>query len=288
MPLLLASSSRICKPVSDKMNCPGCGSEVREGANFCGQCGRKLERPSAFVATITLNTPPSAPKKERGKAGPLPPTPCPACGKVIEGAGSAKVKCPGCGHDLHVLVDPETKERKLLDEEGKSKLLKRKEELKVMNKGVRLFGQYGVTKETIENELARLKKDGRDWGYPDAVWALTNKLALDAMREGEFHKLKLLYYGQALFLEFEGKDPVPLLVQSNEVALRTLQPRSGIVKISVVPGCDACREMDGRQFTVEEALRTHPIPNPGCTHRFEEGHYPFCRCMYLPVVEDFR
>lgn len=215
----------------------------------------------------------------------MPPTPCPGCGHIIEGTRSTKVTCPGCGRDLHVLVDPETKERILLDGASKSKLLRRKDELKVINKGVRLFGQYGMTKDAIEAELARLRKDGRAWGYRDAVWGLANKLVLDTIGAGDLHTLKMLYYAQALFLEFEGKDPVPLLQLSNETALRDLQRHVDKVKIFSAHGCEACLAMDGREFTIEEAMRTRPIPNPRCTHRFEEGHYPFCRCMYQPVIE---
>lgn len=215
----------------------------------------------------------------------LPLTPCPGCGCIIENIRSTKVKCPSCGCNLHALVDPETKERKLLDDEGKAKLLSRKEELKVINKAVRLFGQHGMTKKAIEDELARMKKDGQTWGYRDAVWSLVNKMVINEVGKGDFHTLQMLYYEQALFLEFEGKDPAPLLQQSNEMALRDLQRHVDRVKIFSEHGCDACRAMEGKEFSIEEALRTHPLPNPQCTHRFEEGHYPFCRCMYQAAID---
>ncbi|WP_394296330.1 hypothetical protein [Methanomassiliicoccus luminyensis] len=248
-----------------------------------------MERPEV-TATGRANSPDisdgtgtSAVRKDRPKAGPLPPSPCPRCGKIVEVKRSTKLSCPHCMASLHVLVNPETKERQLLDDEGEKKLNARKAELHVINTGARLFRQYGIDKVAIEAEYAKLRKDGRPWTYADAVWSLSNRLVLENI--GDLHLLKMIYYGQAIFLESQGKDPSPLIRLSNDMDLQMERKRFREVKISAVGGCEACRSSHGKVFSIEEALETHPIPNPGCTYRFEEGHPPFCRCRYQPVLD---
>src|SRR5215469_1795752 len=62
------------------MRCSKCGTENREGARFCGECG----------APLALST-------------------CPACGRVTNKPG-AKF-CDGCGAALHAVVDVPQPER---------------------------------------------------------------------------------------------------------------------------------------------------------------------------------
>lgn len=52
--------------------------------------------------------------------------------------------------------------------------------------------------------------------------------------------------------------------------------------------CPACEAMDGRTFTVGEALLVEPLPVDTCTHRARESgtRRGWCRCVYRPLFDD--
>jgi translation elongation factor EF-Tu-like GTPase len=53
------------------------------------------------------------------------------------------------------------------------------------------------------------------------------------------------------------------------------------VEILAAPdSCEKCKSQQGRIYTVEEAIKTRPLPCKDCNH--EAG---YCRCTYLPVIE---
>jgi hypothetical protein len=57
------------------------------------------------------------------------------------------------------------------------------------------------------------------------------------------------------------------------------------VKISSHGGCEACQELHGKIFTIDEALKEMPIPNKECTFKLH-GEIPrYCRCRYVPLYE---
>jgi len=57
------------------------------------------------------------------------------------------------------------------------------------------------------------------------------------------------------------------------------------VQISSVGGCEACQELDGKVFTIDEALKEMPIPNKECTFQLHGKIPRYCRCTYVPVIE---
>lgn len=53
------------------------------------------------------------------------------------------------------------------------------------------------------------------------------------------------------------------------------------VEILAAPdSCKHCKSRQGKIFTVEEAIKTRPLPCKECDH--ETG---YCRCTYVPVIE---
>lgn len=49
--------------------------------------------------------------------------------------------------------------------------------------------------------------------------------------------------------------------------------------------CSACRAFSGKRFTIEEALKTKPLPCSECTNDYLNTGKPYCRCTYLPIIE---
>jgi hypothetical protein len=57
------------------------------------------------------------------------------------------------------------------------------------------------------------------------------------------------------------------------------------VKISSHGGCEACQELHGKIFTIDEALKEMPIPNKECTFIFDGKIPRYCMCRYTPLIE---
>jgi len=45
--------------------------------------------------------------------------------------------------------------------------------------------------------------------------------------------------------------------------------------------CEACRQLENKVFTIEEALEKMPIPCKECTQKLYDEKRGFCRCSYV-------
>jgi hypothetical protein len=48
--------------------------------------------------------------------------------------------------------------------------------------------------------------------------------------------------------------------------------------------CEACKELAGKQLTVNQALQELPLPCKDCTYDAREDKAGWCRCGYRPVL----
>lgn len=59
--------------------------------------------------------------------------------------------------------------------------------------------------------------------------------------------------------------------------------KSGVVSrveiLASSSSCEHCKSQQGKKYTVEDAIKSRPLPCKGCNH--ETG---YCRCAYLPVI----
>lgn len=129
----------------------------------------------------------------------------------------------------------------------------------------------------------------------DAEWRRLNGELQKFMKLNDFYGLGLIYYEMADFLKDEGKDNAYLLELGYKMKLRFQNnellnyKKSGVctgVEIIAVTNspennsCDACLQLDGKIFPIEEALLKNPLPVKNCNHKYG------CRCTYGPVVDD--
>ena len=109
------------------------------------------------------------------------------------------------------------------------------------------------------------------------------------MEEGDFDTLSSTYFEMALQLDREGKAFHKLLREGQRMKLLAIQQlereEPGLVSgvsISSGGGCEACERLDGRQFSLEDAIRLQPLPCPDCTFTLKSGRPGWCRCLCLP------
>ncbi|MEX1307093.1 MAG: zinc ribbon domain-containing protein, partial [Eubacteriales bacterium] len=86
---LIEKNSTLVKALKGNVVCQNCGAESKVGADFCGKCGAKLEKPEM-------------PEPEPSAAGIV----CPECS--VENTADAAF-CAGCGAKLSVEEAPAAK-----------------------------------------------------------------------------------------------------------------------------------------------------------------------------------
>jgi len=79
-----------------------------------------------------------------------------------------------------------------------------------------------------------------------------------------------------------------LALADSRINLKSYRASGGIVREVEISACDdacpVCTALNARRFTVEEALRTNPLPCRECTGGWKGGPVGACRCCYVPVV----
>ena len=101
----------------------------------------------------------------------------------------------------------------------------------------------------------------------DAEWSELNRRILDASRSGDWHTIKMAHFRQALMLFDQVRDHQWLAAESRKSELRYYQTVYRHLEVERVTisttgeaSCPECRQLDGREFSIEEALETMPIP----------------------------
>jgi len=123
----------------------------------------------------------------------------------------------------------------------------------------------------------------------DEKWKRFNVELDKLIKENDFWGLGTTYYKMADFLKNEGKDNSKLrelgYKMKSKVANESLEGYkksdviTGVEVIATENSCALCKKLNGKIFTLKEALSLRPLPVKDCT-------YPYgCRCVYGPVVE---
>jgi hypothetical protein len=113
-----------------------------------------------------------------------------------------------------------------------------------------------------------------------------DKKLQDAMKAGNFEMMSTLYYNMARLLRREGRNSLMALKGSQQSKLLAFQ-QQGLETVEIIwfgNGCQACKELDGKKYSIEKALKEMPLPNRDCSmDGLKKGH-SWCRCIYKPVV----
>lgn len=202
---------------------------------------------------------------------------CPYCNKILNKEPKRKTKCPFCKNEIYV----RSKQTIFA-----SKLLQKGDALAVDS--LDNLEYRGITKNDFFDKKIKLSKQfGQEAESTDVIWALYNDLI--ARNLNNLNLLKGIYYEMALFLNKEGKDCLKMLQLSNEMELRYFRHFSFIKKVQIITcgedSCEACRKLHNKVFTIDEALKTMPIPCKECTHKIYDKKHGFCRCCYASMPE---
>jgi hypothetical protein len=206
---------------------------------------------------------------------------CPYCNQILEKKPKRKMKCPHCGEDIFVRSRQDLFPSILLTEQ----------DARVADHFQTLMGiaTFEVSQADFFRERRQLaERFGSQPASGDILWSLYQRTAHDFAAAGELPP-PLLYFLMAHFLYDEGREFRHVLRASNEMELRQYQESLRVHKVSISTGgnasCEACQKLEGRVFTIDEALEQAPIPCKQCTFELSPGKPGWCRCGYITALD---
>ena len=181
---------------------------------------------------------------------------CPYCGVIQEPPPMRRRKCRDCGQVIHVRTDRDERKKYLLTAEQANR------------------------KVATATRLARERRNQE--------WKELSGQVQTAMQTGDWYSLQRAYQQQAIILFHEGRPHFHVAQESARAQLMHFL-ELGIVGV-IVRTCDDervcahCRSVDGKVFTIQEALEGMPIPGPNCSDGEDQNpHSGRCRCVYESV-----
>ena len=219
---------------------------------------------------------------------------CPYCGDSFPTFPKRKRKCPRCQNVIVIWRGRKRTERTLVTE-ARAALLEAEEEaerLRILaeieqdperrfRRVARMVDGLQISDAEIRQQLA-----APSMSEHDAAWGLFNQNVTRCMAENNFRLMSLTYFKMALQLYNEGREFRRLLVEANRMKLKEIRQWSlespGLVSGVLIysDGCDSCSELDGRRYSLEEAIRSQPLPHPECTVELKAGRPGWCTCAY--------
>jgi len=199
---------------------------------------------------------------------------CPYCQNTLEKKPSRKTSCPFCKKNIYVKSNKLVTEEEAKAIEQKWKFIRDLEKLRISEK------EYNIHRAKVA------KKFGFEPKFFDVAWTILNAKTLELAKSRSFDSLSIHYYEMALFLCREGKEFFCVLQQSRKTQLESFKTAAiSIKKVEIMSAgnCPSCLKLDKKTLTIEEALKTMPIPNKDCTHILYGGKRGFCSCSYTPL-----
>jgi DNA-directed RNA polymerase subunit RPC12/RpoP len=223
---------------------------------------------------------------------------CPYCQKELTKFPGRKTTCPHCSNFIYVRTKPSDDRQRILVREDQ--LEKLEEEWQKYSQKYQAAAEFkrGLQNSDLgftEKQYLKVKEDltkrfGFNPSEGDILWGVSNLLLEEAMKEGNWHRMKMIYFNQALFLHQEDKDCFKILQEVARCELKDKQ-KSGVVgKVEILTAgkqsCSACQKLAGKILTIEEALKEMPLPIKNCSFKLNpKAPTGWCRCCYIPVVE---
>ena len=123
----------------------------------------------------------------------------------------------------------------------------------------------------------------------DEQWQDLNRQLKEAMAANDFQRISQLYFEMALQTYHEGRGFRHLLEQRAKSELMRWKRAGFVTHVNVHAvenSCPQCKKLNGAQFAIKDALQNMPLPQTDCSHESDPGKPGWCRCIYLPVIED--
>jgi phage FluMu protein Com len=219
---------------------------------------------------------------------------CPYCNEILEEPPKTKKKCPNCKNPVYFKIDPYSNKQYYLTEQEAPKIEKLQDRYRIEERFYNRFKENDLPERYFKKRQEDYnKKAGGDYSPFAFINSIFNELKLNHTKRNDFFTLKNMYQSMAYFLyEFNvdrghNHNFFPYLYESRKMELydyKSQEKQLGFkMKVEIMTSgkgdaCNKCYELEGKKFTIDEALEKMPIPVKDC----ENG---FCRCSYLETME---
>lgn len=149
------------------------------------------------------------------------------------------------------------------------------------------------TENDFINEKIFLEKKFK--GEPnanDVIWAmLNNKIREVAPNDANrYSKLFVIYDLMSTFLyKIEDKDPFSILKEVRKYELLRIKDAGIYPKVSIFTldegVCSTAKKIKNKVYTLEDALKLEPLPDPKCKCKIRHDKIPICCCSYRAEIE---
>lgn len=129
----------------------------------------------------------------------------------------------------------------------------------------------------------------------DINWSLEklNEEKIKAEKKKDYGRVSYILFVLARKLYENNKDHSKILFESHKFSLLNyINTSSGgpAKKVKILTAgnsaCINCKKLEGKIFTIKEALEEKILPCKNCVHEINPTtKLGWCRCMYLPVLE---
>jgi hypothetical protein len=213
---------------------------------------------------------------------------CPYCKKALPFPPDKNMPCQFCGNMIYVRESRYGKGNVFLTDEKNAAVGAQGAEWESINfvkKMLDTIRGSGITESSFHTRRAEIQ---RKIGHPPSDIEVLRDIFTGLQSKG------ISAYNQlALLLNREKRDASQLLYHARQTELSNLK-RSGIVKkVKIISGvkagdtiisCPECAKIQGKVFTIDQAIQDMPLPNIKCTCKIYDEVRGFCRCIYTAVV----
>lgn len=99
----------------------------------------------------------------------------------------------------------------------------------------------------------------------------------------DFNELKIIHFRKAIKLYKNNSDFWEDLCHARRYELLKFKEFKYNKKVKILGccGCDSCKILSNRIFTIDQALKDMPLPNPACNYKPNATEKGWCRCSYI-------
>jgi len=185
---------------------------------------------------------------------------CPHCNCLLDPSPKRKKKCLSCGEYICVRQDPYDRSKIHYVNEDTALCLDMLRDLQISEKSY--------------TDARNNAPDNRSLG--DIIWSLVTTKKKAAAERSDWDTIADIAYSQSKYYRFAGKDYFPLLQESVAARLRAAM-KTGVTHVQIITSrddrvCEKCKVLDGKEYTLKEALEIMPLP-VACDD-------DWCRCVY--------
>ncbi len=208
---------------------------------------------------------------------------CPICKQSLDRHSRNRFKCPHCRNWIYFLGDnPVTRED---HERLAEKYYQDRYKETLRGTMVEELAKIGLAEEKLKGrEQELLAKMGVQ---PQKISVILSLFSETIVKVKDPNEKWERYLSLANILHKGGEDSFHVLQVAQKNKLAALK-KEGYRNVSILAGrmCEACRKLDEKVLSIEEALKTTPIPIRDCQNRSEDEKCSFCNCEYLGKVDD--